>query len=95
VNIGAGVVTVNYDGSAKHRTVVGHGAFLGSDSMLIAPITIGEGALTGAGSVVTRDVAPGERVVGMPARPLEQRPSAPPDADVSTSPVPSRTERNP
>ena len=73
VNIGAGVVTVNYDGSAKHRTKIGDEAFIGSDSMLVAPITIGEGAMTGAGSVVTRDVAPGKRVVGVPARPIELR----------------------
>jgi bifunctional UDP-N-acetylglucosamine pyrophosphorylase / glucosamine-1-phosphate N-acetyltransferase len=73
VNIGAGVVTVNYDGTAKHRTTIGDRAFVGSDSMLIAPITVGEGARTGAGAVVTRDVAPGKTVVGMPARPIELR----------------------
>jgi bifunctional UDP-N-acetylglucosamine pyrophosphorylase/glucosamine-1-phosphate N-acetyltransferase len=73
VNIGAGVVTVNYDGRAKHRTVVGEGAFIGSDSMLIAPITIGPGAMTGAGAVVTRDVPAGKTVVGMPARNIELR----------------------
>jgi len=73
VNIGAGVVTVNYDGKAKHRTVIGDRAFVGSDSMLIAPITVGPGAMTGAGAVVTRDVAPGKTVVGMPARPIELR----------------------
>lgn len=73
VNIGAGTVTANYDGTAKHRTVIGDRAFLGVDTMLRAPITIGEGAKTGAGAVVTRDVAPGKTVVGMPARPIELR----------------------
>ncbi len=56
VNIGAGTVTANYDGRAKHRTVIGDGAFIGSDTILRAPVTIGEGAVTGAGSVVTHDV---------------------------------------
>jgi bifunctional UDP-N-acetylglucosamine pyrophosphorylase / glucosamine-1-phosphate N-acetyltransferase len=73
VNIGAGVVTVNYDGRQKHRTTIGEGAFIGSDSMLIAPVTIGERAKTGAGAVVTRDVPPGKTVVGMPARKIELR----------------------
>src|SRR4029077_5659578 len=52
-NIGAGVITCNYDGHAKHRTVVGAGAFVGSDSQLIAPVTVGEGAYVGAGSTIT------------------------------------------
>ncbi|HET9200506.1 MAG TPA: DapH/DapD/GlmU-related protein [Dehalococcoidia bacterium] len=68
VNIGAGVVTVNFDGVDKHRTVVGDGAFIGSDTMLVAPVTVGAGARTAAGAVVTRDVAPGELVMGVPAR---------------------------
>lgn len=58
-NIGAGAVTCNYDGVMKHRTVIGAGAFIGSDTMLVAPVTVGAGALTGSGSVITRDVAPG------------------------------------
>ena len=73
VNIGAGTVTANYDGEQKNATLIGDGAFIGSDSMLIAPVTIGAGAKTGAGAVVTRDVAPNTTVVGMPARPIELR----------------------
>lgn len=73
VNVGAGTVTANYDGTQKHRTVIGDGVFLGVDTMLRAPLTVGEGARTGAGAVVTRDVAPGKTVVGMPARPIELR----------------------
>jgi len=97
VNIGAGVVTVNYDGRNKHRTTIGEGAFIGSDSMLIAPVTIGEGAMTGAGAVVTRDVPPGKTVVGMPARKIEQRKGArdAETADPGDAPVPSGADRNP
>jgi len=71
-NVGAGVITANYDGRAKHRTKIGESAFLGSGSILVAPVTIGEGAVVGAGAVVTRnhDVEPGQTVVGVPARPL-------------------------
>ena len=68
VNIGAGTITCNYDGVDKHRTVIGPSAFIGSDTMLIAPVTVGEGAATGAGAVVTRDVPEGRRAVGVPAR---------------------------
>jgi bifunctional UDP-N-acetylglucosamine pyrophosphorylase/glucosamine-1-phosphate N-acetyltransferase len=73
VNLGAGTVTANFDGERKNTTRIEDGAFIGSDSMLIAPVTIGEGARTGAGAVVTRDVAPHSTVVGMPARPIELR----------------------
>jgi bifunctional UDP-N-acetylglucosamine pyrophosphorylase / glucosamine-1-phosphate N-acetyltransferase len=73
VNIGAGTITANYDGRRKHRTVIGSGAFIGSDTTLRAPITVGEGAYTGAGSVVTRDVPPGKLAVGLPARIRERR----------------------
>jgi bifunctional UDP-N-acetylglucosamine pyrophosphorylase/glucosamine-1-phosphate N-acetyltransferase len=58
VNIGAGTVTVNYDGYDKHRTVIGDDVRIGSDTMLVAPVRVGKGAVTGAGSTITRDVPP-------------------------------------
>ena len=70
VNLGAGAVTCNFDGVDKHRTIIEEGAFIGSDSMLVAPVRVGAGASTGAGSVVTRDVPAGARVAGVPARTL-------------------------
>jgi bifunctional UDP-N-acetylglucosamine pyrophosphorylase/glucosamine-1-phosphate N-acetyltransferase len=57
-NVGAGTITCNYDGFLKYRTVIGEGAFVGSNSALVAPVTIGKGAIVAAGSVVTHDVAP-------------------------------------
>ncbi|MDQ1300453.1 MAG: bifunctional UDP-N-acetylglucosamine pyrophosphorylase / glucosamine-phosphate N-acetyltransferase [Chloroflexota bacterium] len=68
VNIGAGAITCNFDGERKHPTVIEDGAFIGSDSMLVAPVHIGQGARTGAGSVVTHDVPAGAIVYGTPAR---------------------------
>ncbi len=56
-NIGAGTITCNYDGHAKHRTTIGAGAFIGSDTALVAPVRVGDGAITAAGSVITEDVA--------------------------------------
>ncbi len=64
VNIGAGTVVVNYDGVAKHRTAIGRGAFIGCNSNLVAPVTVGEGAYTAAGTTVTQDVPPGDLAVG-------------------------------
>ena len=58
VNIGAGTITCNYDGIAKHTTVIGDGVFVGSDTQLVAPVTIGKGALIGAGATITKDVPP-------------------------------------
>ena len=72
-NIGAGTVTANYDGTRKHRTTIGDGAFIGVDTMIVAPRDIGDGAKTGAGAVVTKDVPPGKLAVGVPARIREPR----------------------
>ncbi len=79
VNVGAGTITANYDGATKHRTTIGDGAFLGVDTMLVAPVVVGEGARTGAGAVVTRDVPAGKLAVGVPARIRELRSKRPPD----------------
>ena len=67
-NVGAGTITCNYDGFAKHRTTIGEGAFIGSDAVLVAPLTIGDGALIAAGSVITRDVAADAMAFGRSAQ---------------------------
>jgi bifunctional UDP-N-acetylglucosamine pyrophosphorylase / glucosamine-1-phosphate N-acetyltransferase len=72
-NIGAGTITCNYDGRRKNRTKIGKNVSIGSNTSIVAPRSIGDGALTGAGSVVTKDVPPGERVAGNPAKPLPQK----------------------
>lgn len=72
-NIGAGTITCNYDGKNKHETHIGSNVKIGSDTMLVAPVTVGDGASTGAGSVVTNDVPPDELVVGVPARPKTKK----------------------
>ena len=59
VNIGAGTITCNYDGAYKHRTRIGDDVFVGSDTQLVAPVTVGDGATIGAGSTITQDVPPG------------------------------------
>jgi bifunctional UDP-N-acetylglucosamine pyrophosphorylase/glucosamine-1-phosphate N-acetyltransferase len=59
VNVGAGTITCNYDGEQKHRTIIGDGAFIGSDTMLVAPVRVGGGAVTAAGSAISKDVPPG------------------------------------
>ena len=63
-NVGAGTITCNYDGMAKHRTDIGKGAFIGSNSALVAPVTIGDGAYVGTGTVVTKNVPAGALVIG-------------------------------
>jgi bifunctional UDP-N-acetylglucosamine pyrophosphorylase/glucosamine-1-phosphate N-acetyltransferase len=72
-NIGAGTITCNYDGKNKHETHIGDNVKIGSDTMLIAPITVGDRAVTGAGSVVTKDVEPDQVVVGVPAKGLNKQ----------------------
>jgi len=71
-NIGAGTITCNYDGEQKHPTEIGEGVFIGSDTMLVAPLKIGDRSRTGAGSVVTKDVPEDTLVVGMPARAIRK-----------------------
>ena len=68
VNIGAGTITCNYDGVQKAKTVVGDNAFVGSDALLVAPVSIGASARIGAGAVVTRDVPAQVTAYGVPAR---------------------------
>lgn len=85
VNIGAGTITCNYDGKNKHQTIIEDGAFIGSDTMLIAPVVIGREAMTGAGAVVKRDVPPRGVAVGVPARVIRHRPAP-------EQPAPKRAE---
>jgi bifunctional UDP-N-acetylglucosamine pyrophosphorylase/glucosamine-1-phosphate N-acetyltransferase len=68
VNIGAGTITCNYDGLKKNPTNIGNNAFIGSDTMLVAPVNIGENSKTGAGAVITRDVPDNSLAYGVPAR---------------------------
>jgi bifunctional UDP-N-acetylglucosamine pyrophosphorylase/glucosamine-1-phosphate N-acetyltransferase len=71
-NIGAGTITCNYDGEKKHPTVIGTDVFIGSDTMLVAPLKIGDGARTGAGAVVTKDIPEDTLAVGVPARAIRK-----------------------
>ena len=80
-NIGAGSITANYDGTNKHPTTIGDGAFIGVDTMIVAPRDIGKGARTGAGAVVTTDVPAGKLAVGVPARIRDPRMKPAVDAD--------------
>jgi bifunctional UDP-N-acetylglucosamine pyrophosphorylase / glucosamine-1-phosphate N-acetyltransferase len=73
VNVGAGTITCNFDGQEKHRTTIGDSVFIGSDTLLVAPVNVGDGARTGAGSVVNKDVPAGATVVGVPARVIRTR----------------------
>ena len=78
VNIGAGTITANFDGADKHATAIGKGAFIGCDTVLIAPVTVGPGAVTGAGSVIPKghDVPPKSVVLGVPAHVMNAKPAA-------------------
>jgi len=67
-NVGAGTITANFNGEVKNKTQIGDGAFVGVDTMLVAPVKLGKGSRTGAGSVVTKDVPDGATAVGVPAR---------------------------
>jgi bifunctional UDP-N-acetylglucosamine pyrophosphorylase/glucosamine-1-phosphate N-acetyltransferase len=73
VNIGAGTITCNYDGKRKHRTTIGDDVFIGSGSLIVAPVTIGEHALTGAGAVVTKEIPAGKVAYGVPAKIIRDR----------------------
>jgi len=73
VNIGAGTVTANFNGRSKHTTIIKDNALIGSDTVLVAPVKIGRGALTGAGSVVLRNVPDNQKAVGVPARILKEK----------------------
>jgi bifunctional UDP-N-acetylglucosamine pyrophosphorylase / glucosamine-1-phosphate N-acetyltransferase len=73
VNIGADTITANFDGTSKHHTEIAADSFIGSDTILIAPVEVEQGGRTGAGSVVTRSVEAGQTVVGVPARPIASR----------------------
>ena len=73
-NVGAGTITANFNGEIKNRTEIGDGAFVGVDTMLVAPVKLGKGSRTGAGSVVTKDVPDGATAVGVPARVVRKKP---------------------
>ena len=72
VNIGCGTVSANFDGKNKQKTIIGEGAFIGSDTILRAPVKIGKKAVTGCGSVIIKDVLAGEVVAGVPARTIKK-----------------------
>jgi bifunctional UDP-N-acetylglucosamine pyrophosphorylase/glucosamine-1-phosphate N-acetyltransferase len=95
VNVGAGTITANYDGTRKHRTTVGDGAFLGVDTMIVAPRSIGAGARTGAGAVVTKDVPAGKLAVGVPARIREPRAVEPAASGTQRPPAPGSAPSEP
>ncbi|MFN2500619.1 MAG: bifunctional UDP-N-acetylglucosamine diphosphorylase/glucosamine-1-phosphate N-acetyltransferase GlmU [Pyrinomonadaceae bacterium] len=83
-NIGAGTVTCNYDGTNKHETRIGSGVKIGSDTMLVAPVTVGDGSATAAGSVVTKDVEAGTLVAGVPAAVKKRKETSPMTGETSS-----------
>jgi bifunctional UDP-N-acetylglucosamine pyrophosphorylase/glucosamine-1-phosphate N-acetyltransferase len=91
-NVGAGTITANYDGTRKHRTVIGERVFLGVSTMLRAPITLGDGSKTGAGSVVLHDVPPGKLAVGVPATIRDPKPTV---AGAERKPPPAAAASDP
>ena len=94
-HVGAGAITMNYDGRAKHRTTIGERVFLGSDTLLRAPVMVGDDAATGAGAVVTRDVPPGKLAVGMPARIRQRKIAQAPDPPKSNASAPAEAAETP
>jgi bifunctional UDP-N-acetylglucosamine pyrophosphorylase/glucosamine-1-phosphate N-acetyltransferase len=76
-NVGAGTITCNFDGEQKHRTEIGEDVFIGSDTLLVAPVRMGDGSATGSGAVVTRDIPAGKLAIGMPAKVLRDRVPSP------------------
>src|SRR6185437_15449902 len=84
-NIGAGTITANFDGTKKNRTEIGDGAFVGVDTMLVAPVKLGKGSRTGAGSVVTKDIPEGATAVGVPARVVRRKTVTKADSDPDAS----------
>ena len=68
VNIGAGTITCNYDGKNKNKTIIGDNAFIGSNTMLVAPIIIGANSITGTSSIITKDIPENAKAIGSPAR---------------------------
>ncbi len=94
VNIAAGTITCNYDGTPiKKPTIIEDHAFIGSDTLFVAPVRMGRGAATGAGAVVNHDVAPGALVVGMPARPIRRVHTARTEKGASSPPTPADTPK--
>jgi bifunctional UDP-N-acetylglucosamine pyrophosphorylase/glucosamine-1-phosphate N-acetyltransferase len=93
-NIGAGTITCNYDGKDKHATKIGDEVFIGSDSILVAPVRVGSGAYTGAGSVVTRDVASGELVYGVPATSRKRSKAKPARGKAAKRPTRAKKRRS-
>ena len=71
MNIGAGTITCNYDGTDKHRTIIKDEAFIGSDTKLVAPVTVGKRSITGAGSIITKDIPDFSKGIGTPTRILK------------------------
>jgi bifunctional UDP-N-acetylglucosamine pyrophosphorylase/glucosamine-1-phosphate N-acetyltransferase len=90
-NVGAGTITCNFDGVNKHHTQVGERVFLGSDTLLVAPVEVGDGSATGSGAVVTRSVPPGKLAVGVPAKVLRDWVPPPPLG----GPPPPKPEKSP
>ena len=72
-NVGAGTITCNYDGEKKHATIIGEGAFIGSNTALVAPVTVGAGAYIGAGSTITKDVPPGKLGISRARQVIKER----------------------